>query len=100
MKPIINENFLDQCFSITKDYEKLKGRWSPDASILHIHSEVAEFNEALRKKTTSEALEEWADIILTTIAAANYFGYSNDEINMALASKLAIVKHRVRIDEN
>ncbi len=95
MKPI-NENFLDQCFSITKDYEKLKGRWSADAQILHIHSEVQEFTEALRKKTKEDALEEWADIILTAIATANYFGYTNEEVNQAIISKISVVKQRVR----
>ena len=91
-----DSNFLDQCKSITKDYEKLKGRWSPEAQILHIHSEVEEFNEALRKKTKYDVMEEWADIILTTIATANYFGITNGEINDILKLKLKKVKQRVK----
>ena len=94
MKPLDNE-FLDKCKSITNRYEKLKGRWSPDGQLLHIHSEIEEFNEALRKKTKEEALEEYADIILTTIATGNYFGFTNQMINDALIAKLSIVENRL-----
>lgn len=95
MKPFDNE-FLDKCKSITNRYERVKGRWSPEGQLLHIHSEVEEFNEALRKKTKEEALEEYADIILTTIATGNYFGFTNQMINDALVAKLSIVENRVK----
>jgi NTP pyrophosphatase (non-canonical NTP hydrolase) len=91
----IDFDFLDQCKKITKDYEKLKGRWSADAQILHVIDETMEFWDALRKKTHADMQEEWADIILTTIAAANYFGISNHQIRDALNNKLEIVKKRV-----
>ena len=94
-KPISDE-FLDKCKSITNNYERLKGRWSSEAQLLHIHSEVQEFNEALRKKTKDEALEEYADILLCTIACGNYFGFTNEMINNALIAKLSIVESRVK----
>ena len=96
-KTCIDNEFLDKCKKITKDYEKLKGRWSPEAQILHIHSEVQEFNEALRKKTPDEVIEEYADILLTTIACGNYFGFTNEMINHALIAKLSVVENRLTL---
>lgn len=75
IKPPISNEFLDRCKSITNRYERLKGRWTPEAQLLHIHSEVEEFNEALRKKTQNYVLDEYADIILTTIATGNFFWF-------------------------
>ena len=93
---VIDFNFLDQCKKISKDYEKLKGRWNPEAQVLHIIKEVCEFDIELRKGTPETVLEEYADIILTTIATGNYFGITNQQINDALIAKLAIVKQRVK----
>jgi NTP pyrophosphatase (non-canonical NTP hydrolase) len=91
-----NNEFLDKCKEITDRYERLKGRWSPEAQILHIHSEVQEFNEALRKKTPDDVIEEYADIILSTIACGNYFGFSNERIQQAMIAKLSVVESRLK----
>ena len=92
---IISYSFLDQCKKITKDYEKLKGRWSSEAQVLHIIKEVCEFDIALRKGTPDEVMDEYADIGLTWLACGNFFAFSNDNINKCLSTKLEIVKQRV-----
>ena len=92
---VIDFNFLDQCKKITKEYEKLKGRWNPEAQVLHIIKEVCEFDIELRKGTPETVIEEYADIGLTWLATGNYFGFTNQQINDALIAKLAIVKQRV-----
>lgn len=91
----INHDFIIECDRITKEYEKLKGRWSAEAQILHIIDETMEFWDAIRKKTPADMHEEFADIILTTLATANYFGISPHQINDSLRDKLDKVQERV-----
>ncbi len=91
-------NFLDQCRKITEDYEKIKGRWTPEAQVLHIIKEVCEFDIELRKGTPNTVMDEYADIGLTWLATGNYFKFTNQKIHDSLLAKLSIVKQRVKME--
>jgi NTP pyrophosphatase (non-canonical NTP hydrolase) len=103
---LISYDFLDECNQITQEYEKKCGRWSLDSQLLHIVTEIAEFKDVVRNKNEKygkeysneygdKLLDEFADIILTTLATANFLAISPASINQALDKKLQIVKERV-----
>lgn len=95
-KCCLDFNFLDRCKKVTGEYERLKGRWSAEAQVLHIIKEVCEFDIELRKPSTTNLMDEYADIGLTWLATGNYFNFSNEEINNAIIKKLGIVENRVK----
>ena len=105
-KPVIDYEFLDECNQVTEAYEKKCGRWSLDSQLLHIVTEIAEFKDVVRNKNEkygkegseeyyNHLLDEYADILLTTLATANFLSISPVSINEAVEKKLAIVKERV-----
>ncbi len=105
MKPF-DDLFLNECKAITEKYDKIMGTWSVDSGILHVHSELSEVKELLRNKRGKygrpdsteykmKLLDEIADVFLTTISLTNILGISNEDLNMALTTKLSIVKNRV-----
>ena len=106
-KEVIDYEFLDECNQVTEAYEKYCGRWSIDSQLLHIVTEIAEFKDVIRNKNDKygkepsqeyydHLLDEYADIILTTLAMAHFVSISPASINMAIEKKLAIVKQRVK----
>ena len=106
MKPI-DDSFLDRCNKVTKEYEKLCGRWTLDSQMLHIISEVCELKDVLRNKKEkygsveskeyfNTLMDELADVFLTAFATANYLEVSGNVLNSALTKKLNIVEGRVK----
>lgn len=100
-----DSQFLDRCKKVTEEYEKLCGRWTSEAQLFHIITEVCEFSQVLRNKKEEYGTglkyidkqgDELADIFLTTVATANYFNYNNEFINKHLLLKLDTVEDRVR----
>ena len=101
------QDFYKECSNITERYEKLWGRWSSDSQLLHIITEVSELQNVLRNKNdkfgkfgTKEYLgelrSELADVFLTAFATANLLGIDIVSLNLALDTKLSIVKQRVK----
>ena len=106
MKPF-SDKFLDECKGITEQYDKIMGTWSQDSQLLHVITEVTEVKDVLRNKNekygceftneyTDNLLSEVADIFLTALSLTNILQISNDDLNMALITKLSIVKNRVK----
>ena len=106
MKPF-DYLFLNECKAVTEAYDKLMGSWGVDSQLLHIHSEVSEVKDVLRNKRGKygtpdsteyklKLLDEVADIFLTSLSLTNILGVSNEDLNMALTTKLAVVKNRVK----
>ena len=106
MKPF-DDLFLNECKTVTEAYDKLIGNWSIDSQVLHIHSEVSEVKDVLRNKKEKygsldsqeyklKLLDEVADIFLTSLSLTNILGISNQDLDIALVTKLAVVKNRVR----
>ena len=107
MREIVSPDFYKECSNITERYEKLWGRWSSDSQLLHIITEVSELQNVLRNKNdkfgkfgTKEYLgelrSELADVFLTAFATANLLGIDIVSLNLALDTKLSIVKQRVK----
>ena len=103
MKPFDNE-FLDKCKIITEGYDKACGSWSLDSQLLHIITEVAEVKDVIRNKKEKygtvnahyfKMLDEIADVFLTTLSLTNLLKISNDDLNTAIITKLAIVENRL-----
>ena len=110
------DRFLTKCNDVTERYEKLKGRWTEEAQLFHIVSEVAELGRVLRNKQDKDGkfeygkpdsveynhhiADEFADVVLTTMALANFLGLTNDQINEYVLEKLGEVERRVQEEEN
>lgn len=106
-KSPINPQFYEDCSKITRAYEKLWGRWTDDAQLLHIITEVCEVKDVLRNKKekygkylSNEHLiklrDELADVFLTAIATADFLGIPIPELNYAIMTKMAEVEQRVK----
>ena len=105
-KSPINPKFYEDCSKVTRDYEKLWGRWSDDSQLLHIITEIAEVKDVLRNKNNKygktlshkwqlKLRDEIADVFLTSIATADFLGISIDQLNYAIMTKLVEVELRV-----
>ena len=104
-QPILPE-FYQDCSNVTKEYEKLWGRWELDSQLLHIVTEVSELKDVIRNKGSKygkygsnehllKLRDELADVFLTSFATANYLGITIEDLNIALLSKLSTVEYRV-----
>ena len=105
MKPF-DDRFLDDCKVVTEKYDKLMGSWGIDSQLLHIHSEISEVKDILRNKNCKygqfesteyrlKLLDEIADVFLTSFSLTNILEISNEDLNMAIMTKLGIVQNRV-----
>ncbi len=105
MKPF-DDRFLDDCKFVTEKYDKLMGSWSQDSHLLHIVTEIAEVKDVLRNKREKygrydsaeyrlKLLDEIADVFLTSLSLTNILEISNEDLNMAIMTKLGIVQNRV-----
>jgi len=106
-KSPIHPQFYEDCSKVTRDYEKLWGRWSDDSQLLHIITEVAEVKDVLRNKNNKYGMygsnghllklrDELADVFLTSIATADFLGIPIEDLNIAIMTKLAEVEQRVK----
>ena len=106
-KSPIHPQFYEDCSKVTRDYERLWGRWSDDSQLLHIITEIAELKDVLRNKKNKYGMygsnehllklhDELADVFLTAIATADFLGVSIEDLNIAIMTKLAEVENRVK----
>ena len=96
MPELTMSGLLSQSEKITKEYERLSGRWNAPLQIAHIHSEVSEVYQALKHGDERDhVLEEVADVFLSAFTLCNLLEIDSAELENAINKKLAVIVQRV-----
>ena len=94
-KPNLDPEFLKRCRDITTAFEKRNGKsWLISEQLLHVYSEVAEIQKALRNGDKTNLLEECCDTILTVITIFDMLGTPYERIQEMMEYTLNKVETR------
>lgn len=95
------EEILTRGRRITEFYYSLYGKWDLSYSLLHIHSEISEVFEAIRKnqpqeERNREIKEELGDVFLTWLEACHTANLKDYEIEKMIFDDLLKAENRIK----
>jgi len=96
------DNILRRARLITEYYVNERGSWDLSWCLLHIHSEVSEVYEILRKRDSRTSIrnqlkEELGDVFLTIFETCHLANLSDEEIKELIMNALHKVEKRIAL---